>query len=182
MWHGHNEHFCCCAVGRPGILSRVFHCSLSWLAAMQNRLPGLPVWSAGKLAAQLLPLTKHTCLSVAHDLVTTVWSQTGWSSRRSFRLRAARVSRGLERVFTQFDKIRISSRLVRARRGTSAGCHRVWFEMHDHNSRDVCSLKPHRLFAEVFTDHALVYDTCLPPHAHEWSRKSWALVLSVVGS
>lgn len=33
------------------------------------------------------------------------------------------------------------------------------------NAREGCSRKPLKLFTEVFTDHVLVYETCLPPHA-----------------
>lgn len=33
------------------------------------------------------------------------------------------------------------------------------------NAEEACSRKPHELFAEVFTDHVLVYDACLPLHA-----------------
>lgn len=38
------------------------------------------------------------------------------------------------------------------------------------NAEDVCSQTPRKLFAEVFTDHVLVYDACLPPHAQPVSN------------
>lgn len=71
----------CCKVSRPDIINFVFHCSLSWLVAMQIKSSRLPVWSAGKLRhsaslAQNRDAGSCFAFSVGFDSVFSQYSVT----------------------------------------------------------------------------------------------------------
>lgn len=127
---------------------------LTLLALCRSGCPGyLPGPRGNCLQCTAPPSHKNStwCLSVAHLSAISIFAhkRVGLAGAVSARrlctvlglIKGVTVSWGqnwvrLGRIFThvEVDKIRILSPRVRARLETSAGCHHVWFQMHDCNS------------------------------------------------